>query len=323
MIPYSLTMLWRDRGRFIPATLAVSFSAVLIAVQCGLLFGILLTTTVPVDHAGADLWLTTRDTTSLGETRPIPRAWLLRLAQQPEIDRVEPCLIAWATWRRPGRGDSEICGIVGSRLDEESPGVMMQIPAEVRARLAEPGTVVVDQWDRDNLGLDGSAQQTGEVNGQQVRVVGFVPRCQGFNYAWVFCSLETSRQLTTLFQEQPELTVFGVARCRQSRDAPVVARRLRALYPEMGVYTRYDFSQRVQQYWLFRSKAGSIMICTVTLALLVGLVVTSQTLYAAVHASLREYAMLDALGPAPRAWQRSSWPSRSGSGWRGWCWQSR
>jgi putative ABC transport system permease protein len=49
-------------------------------------------------------------------------------------------------------------------------------------------------------------------------------------------------------------------------------------------------------YWLFRTKAGNVMVCTAVLALLVGLVVTSQTLYAAVVASLREYAVLDALG---------------------------
>jgi putative ABC transport system permease protein len=38
------------------------------------------------------------------------------------------------------------------------------------------------------------------------------------------------------------------------------------------------------------------MLCTIVLVLLVGLIVTSQTLYAAVLASLREYAVLDALG---------------------------
>jgi len=38
------------------------------------------------------------------------------------------------------------------------------------------------------------------------------------------------------------------------------------------------------------------MGCTVVLALVVGLAVTSQTLYAAAVASLREYAVLDALG---------------------------
>src|SRR3954452_13213352 len=100
-VPYALRILWRDRGRVLPAVLAVAFSAALIAVQCGMLFGIIVCSSVPVDHAAADLWLTTRDTTALGEPRPIPEAWLLRLPRELEVDRVEPCLIAFGTWHRP------------------------------------------------------------------------------------------------------------------------------------------------------------------------------------------------------------------------------
>lgn len=36
---YSLITIWRERNRFLPGILAVSFSAVLIAVQCSLLLG--------------------------------------------------------------------------------------------------------------------------------------------------------------------------------------------------------------------------------------------------------------------------------------------
>jgi putative ABC transport system permease protein len=303
-VPYALKILWRDRGRFIPAMLAVAFSAVLIAVQCGLLFGILLCSSVPIDNSAADIWLTTRDTSALGQMQPIPESWLLRLAGQPEVERVEGCLISFARWHKPGLGKSELCLVIGSRLDEGGLGAVRQLTPGQRARLAEPGAVVVDEWDLDTLGLRGFtehnpraiADPSGELNGHPVRVVGTIRTFQGLNFSWVFCSAETARQLTPLFSEQPELTVFGLARCRRAEDAPAVVRHLRTRYPEMGVHTRTEFARRVQTYWLLRSKAGTLMLCTVTLALLVGLVVTSQTLYAAELASLREYAMLDALG---------------------------
>ena len=50
-IPYSLRMLWRDRRRFLPALLAIGLSAVLIAVQCGLVMGLVRTTSAPIDHS--------------------------------------------------------------------------------------------------------------------------------------------------------------------------------------------------------------------------------------------------------------------------------
>ena len=37
---YSLATLWHDRQRYLPGMLAVAFSAVLIALQCGLLLGL-------------------------------------------------------------------------------------------------------------------------------------------------------------------------------------------------------------------------------------------------------------------------------------------
>jgi putative ABC transport system permease protein len=49
-------------------------------------------------------------------------------------------------------------------------------------------------------------------------------------------------------------------------------------------------------YWMRESKAGVALLFTSGLALLVGLVITSHTLYAATVASLREYALLRALG---------------------------
>jgi len=49
-------------------------------------------------------------------------------------------------------------------------------------------------------------------------------------------------------------------------------------------------------HWLLKTKAGIALGCAAALGLLVGAVVTSQTLYAATAASIREYAVLQALG---------------------------
>jgi putative ABC transport system permease protein len=295
-LPYSLAILWRDRARFLPAVLAVTFSAVLIAVQCGLVLGLLICTSVPIDHALADIWVLTSDAASLPQTYPIPEHWQLRLSAQPEIERTETYLLGAGSWHKPYQGSGELCYIIGSRMDEDSLGVVRAIPAEVRARLTEPGTVVVDEWDLENLGLKRGVDEDAEVNRLRVQVVGTVRGFQGHNFIYVFCSLETARRMMPEFDQQRAMTMCVLARCRNPADAPAVVERLRAQYPDMGVYTRSELSRRVQLYWLFRSTGGTVMLCTIVLALLVGLIVTSQTLYAAVLASLREYAVLDALG---------------------------
>jgi putative ABC transport system permease protein len=295
-LPYSLAILWRDRRRFLAAVLAVAFSAVLITVQTGLLLGIVVCSSAPIDESTADIWVTTNDVRGLSLACPFPESWRLRVAAQPEIERTETYLLGTASWHRPARSSSEVCLIVGSPTDEGSLGMIRQLSPEVRGRLNEPGAVVVEEWDLPNLGLHTGTDEIAEINMQRVRVVGTIRGFQGPNFSYVFCSLQTARMLLPHFQHRPDLTLFVLARCRHPGDTAPVVERLRRLYPEMGVHASDEFSRSVRWYWLFRSKAGTVLVCTTALALLVGLVVTSQTLYAAVVASLREYAVLDALG---------------------------
>jgi putative ABC transport system permease protein len=64
----------------------------------------------------------------------------------------------------------------------------------------------------------------------------------------------------------------------------------------MSVFTASEFSLRTRMHWLTKTKAGIALGYAALLGLLVGAVVTSQTLYAATAASMREYAVLQALG---------------------------
>jgi len=54
---YSLATLWYERQRFLPGVLAVAFSALLIALQCGLLLGLFSITSIPIDMSSADVWV--------------------------------------------------------------------------------------------------------------------------------------------------------------------------------------------------------------------------------------------------------------------------
>jgi len=78
---YSLTTLWYERHRFLPGVFAVAFSAVLIALQCGLLLGLFAITSIPVDHTRADIWLGGPEVLSVDVARPIPENYLSRLAR--------------------------------------------------------------------------------------------------------------------------------------------------------------------------------------------------------------------------------------------------
>jgi putative ABC transport system permease protein len=287
---YALATLWHDRNRYLAAVLAVTFSAVLIVMQSGLLLGLFAVTSIPIDHTSADIWVGNADVSSVDLGRPIPRAWLGRLARQPEVESAEIYLQGFSHWAMPGGGSELVC-VVAGRLQGPALGALRELTPELRERLTEPGAVVVDEAELGRLGIR-KVGDTAEILGRRVRVVGLVHGLKSIAGPYVFCSVRTARPLLRL---TPGQTTYLLARCRRPEDVPVVVERLRK-YPSMAAFTSGEFSLRSRLHWLVKTKAGIAMGCAAVLGLLVGAVVTSQTLYAATAASLREFAVLRALG---------------------------
>jgi putative ABC transport system permease protein len=88
---------------------------------------------------------------------------------------------------------------------------------------------------------------------------------------------------------------YLVAKTHTPEDAVKVAARM-AAYPRLAAFTAAEFSTQSRIHWLITTKAGLTVAFTALLGLLVGAVVTSQTLYAATAASQREFATLRAMG---------------------------
>jgi putative ABC transport system permease protein len=287
---YVLETLWQQRQRYFPAILAVAFSALLIALQCGLLLGLLSIKSAPVDRSRADLWVTSPDVQSVDMGQPIPEHYLSRLASQPEVMDQEVYLQGFAYWAKPA-GGTELCMVVGTRLEEGALGTITDLTPELRARLAEPDTIAVDESDLEKLGIQGVGD-TARIDWRPVQVVGVVRGLPSFAGPYVLCSLRTARPLLQL---QPDQTIYLLGRCRDPADAPAVVQRLGA-YEGMTAFTREEFSRRTRWHWLTTTKGGIALGYTAVLGLLVGAVVTSQTLYAATASSFRQYATLRALG---------------------------
>jgi len=294
---YSLATIWYERQRFLPAVLAVAFSAVLVAVQAGLVIGLLSMTSVPVDKARADVWVGYPGVRSVDLGQPLPERWLGRVAAQPEVERAEPAVIGFSMWSRAAAGrppaTPEVCAIVGTRLDPGSLGAVEGLRADpdLMARLAEPFAVAVDESELGRLDI-GGVGDLAEVLGKRVKVVGLVRGYKSLGGPFVFCSLETARVLLKI---PPGQTTYLIGKCPTPADAERVTRRLRG-YPQMSAFTADEFSLRSRLHWLTTTKAGVTVGFTALLGLLVGAVVTSQTLYAATAASQREFATLRAMG---------------------------
>lgn len=302
---YALATLWHDRQRYLPGILAVAFSALLIALQCGLLFGLLGVTSIPIDRSEADIWIGSQKVLSVDIGQAISESRMIaRIGNMPGVVRIEPYIQRFGTWEKPN-GGSDLCILIGCRLGPNSIGPVLALDPRLRDDLTEEGAVVVDESEVERLDIVDAAdrirdgkQATAKINGKLVRVVGLTSGMKSIAGPYVFCSLQTARNLTRM---GPDQTVYMLAKCENPKDAEAIVKELKEEYSDredgdMSIFTKQEFSRRSRMHWLTKTKAGLALGYAAFLGLIVGAVVTSQTLYAATMASMREYAILLALG---------------------------
>lgn len=159
---------WR---RFLPATLAVAFAGLLVLVSLALLLGMFATTSVYINRSTADLWVGYRDTPSVDLGRGITTNNEVFLRMHPEVTTVQSYMWTEADWRRPD-GQAVSGFIVG--IDTRSDGMTFSklLTTQLRSRLDEPDTVIIDVADLGKLGTQ--VGEYAEINGKRVKVVGTV-----------------------------------------------------------------------------------------------------------------------------------------------------
>lgn len=282
---------WR---RFLPAMLAVGFAGLLQLLQVALVLGIFGSTSLYITGSSADVWIGYPGTQSVGSGRTIDADVESHVLMDPAVQRVEPYIWVDGDWRGPNETGG--VSVFVSGIDPSADGLMFSkaLPASLRARLAEPDAVVVDRSVMGQLGVD--LGQTATINGHRVRVVGISSGLRALGGVNVLCSLDTARRLND--DPADNGPTYLVARLRDPSQADAVAARLRGS-TAFGPYTTWsakDFANISVRYWLFDTGAGAGVLFLAGIVFLVGAVITSQTLIAAVNGSVREYATLNALG---------------------------
>ena len=128
---YALLTLWHEKSRYAAGVLAVLFSAVLIAMQCGLLLGLFKITSIPVDHTRAAVWVGSKAVPSVDLGRPIPNAFLTRVAGLAGVRDVETFMANFGNFQKP-EGGTELCFLLGSQLDADSIGAADVLTPQLR-----------------------------------------------------------------------------------------------------------------------------------------------------------------------------------------------
>lgn len=315
MMSLGLKSLIHDWRRFSPAVVAVAFSGLLVLLQAALILGIFSLSSLYVTRSSADLWIAYPGVQSVDLGRPISDQAELSAWMQPGVRQVEPFLWGSGEWRTESQGMVNVY-IVGVSLDPQALALATVLTPVQRANLSEPGGVLIDDGDIHKLGVH--LGDTVEINGRRVRVVGLTHGLRGLGGVNVIASLTTTRELDPA-AGPAGMVAYVLARFDSSQAATTAARRLNRVGQSSG-FEALDakaFADRTTRYWLSESGAGVAFLFGSIVALAVAVIITSQTLTAAVVGSIKEYAALRALGFSMRSlrsivFEQSAWVGAAG-----------
>ncbi|MEQ8825950.1 MAG: FtsX-like permease family protein [Filomicrobium sp.] len=283
--------LFHDRISLFVTLVGIVFSVVLLSFQSGIYLGIERTIAAVIDKTTGELWVVPIGTKSVDDPSLLPGREKYSVLSVPGVANVETLAMGFSRWRKQNGGATTVL-VVGSDWNSGGLKPWNVIEGSVD-ELAAPKAVAVDRTYFKDLDVEGLGAPA-EINGMTVNVGAVTNKIRSFTtMPYVFTTLQRAQIMLGANKEQGSYNLVTV---EDGADVAKVQQDIQARLPDAEVLTRETFRSRSINYWLFHTAAGSGLIAGTTLAIIVGIVIVAQTLYASTKDHLNEFATLRALG---------------------------
>jgi len=286
----ALRMVIHDRSSTAGALLGVVAIVFLVGQQLSILFGLLNYMSVLADHSGADAWIMSKNVRNSDAGNLISVRYIDRVIGMKEVEWAEPVLIGNGLFRT-GDGSYESVRVVGSRRPRFAGGPWRFAQADEQA-LLDLEAVTVDRLDLSKLGNPGLEEIT-EIGQKRVRLRAITEGARGFQGTLVFASLEKVREIARL----PAGSASAIlVRFAEGSDPQEALAKLRAILPYCSVYSTAELSRLTRLYYVTNTGIGGSFGFSTVIAVLIGIVIVSLTMYTSVLSRTRDFAVMRAIG---------------------------
>lgn len=294
MVDIASKNLFHDKTRFLITLIGVTFSVVLVFSQFGIYLGFMKNASIIIDNTPVDIWMTSKNSANFDFPLPFAELKLNKVKETPGVGWADKLILTWASMKKLD-GGSENIELIGFNPDTGLGGPWHLLAGSIQD-LKAGKSIIVDESAFGKLGRMRLGDYV-EVNETRVKVVGVSRGVRGFTTApYVFTTYRTAQELDAFVREK---TVFILARVAPGFDAEEVVRRLRAIR-DVDVFTRSQYSWKTRFYWTWETGIGVGFSLTALMAVVVGMVIVSQTIYSATMEHLREFGTLKAIGATNR-----------------------
>jgi len=152
--------------------------------------------------------------------------------------------------------------------------------------------VTVDQLDLKKLGHP-ALDEVNEIGGQRVRVGAITKKVRGFQGTLVFASLDKVKEIS---RTPPGRYSAILVRFKDEVNKEAALEKLRAILPECSVFSRAELSRLTRNYYFSQTGIGSSFGFSTAMAVLIGVVIITLTMYTSVLGRVRDFAVMRAIG---------------------------
>ena len=295
MLFFAWKNLINERTRLILTLVGVTFAVVLMFFDLGVYLGFVRASTVLIDNAQADIWITIQNNPNFDAARPFPERKLWTVRQVSGVLWAEPIAKSWALLKLRNGGTDTVM-MVGFDPDSKI-GWPWKLKEGSTAALKVDDTIIFDESASDKLGGIAIGDRL-EIVDTQVKVVGLSQEARTFTtYPVAFTNYATAKKLsTTLRQMSGDNTSFIVVKVAPGVEVDRVVQDIRQAVSGVDVFSKSDFAWRTRSYWILQTGMGVGFGIVALLSFLIGTVIVGQTIYTATLERLREFGTLKAMG---------------------------
>lgn len=296
MVSLARKILMDDRTRFLTTVSGVGFAVMLIFVQVGIFLGMLDNASVTIERAGADLWVTARNTPNIDFANTFPETYVQRVRSVPGVRRADNLIVWFATVALP-TGAKELTLVYG--LEDYRPwNLPWNVEAGDPADLRRGRFVFLDASAERRFGPSALGEYR-EFLGLRLKIIGRSREARSFTTNPIaFLDYRLAQAMAP--QDLHHRTTYILVKLDEGADPEAVRAEIARRLPYNDVRTKAEWAARSRDYWVVNTGLGLSMYMTVFLGCLVGVVVVAQTLYTSTIEHLREFATVKAIGGRDR-----------------------
>lgn len=286
----ALKMLFGDTPKFLTLVVGLTFTVFLLTQQGSIFCGLMLRTAQNVFETGAPIWVIDKTASNYNDVVDLKLSEVARVRSVPGIEWAVPMSLHGGI-AQSDKGETAAIQVVG--LDDES--LVGLPPGLVEGNykdLNQPNAVIISKSRSERYGSPGVGDEF-EINDTRVRVVGILDSKKTFApFPVMYTAIS---RVQGLLPDKQRIVSYILVNPKPGVDKGELCRRITE---ETGLKAiqLWDFVWSTMQFWAANTGIPINFGINVFMVLIIGTVISAQTLYAFMLENTRQFGTFKAIG---------------------------